>query len=360
MRDPGLLRWSRRLLLGTGGWLAACSTVAGRIAARADTPAATPISTPGETPLPAALSIAPPGERRVGIGYALWHQDDQWQRGTHKSWGTPVEGYYRSDDPAVLTRHAGVLSGAGVDFIVVDWSNDLAMDVRRAGGPATQRFIEQATVRLFDTWRTLPHAPRVVLMIGNPGAPAAVHDGSLAAKADEVHALFAADPARRGLLLGYLGRPLLLVYVNTPTPWGHSLPPWQDDRFTVRFVTGFVTQQQSLIAAPDVSRYGYWSWEDRGDPTYSVYAGHPECMTVVASWRGTGSRGRDGGRTYLGQWSDARRIGPRFVLAGTFNEWWVSEQIDPLHSKDVEPSRELGAGTLNILRRQSALFKQGA
>lgn len=351
MRDASS-RWTRRLLLCTGGWLAACSAIPTR--ARA------PASALAEFPLPAGVSPCPAGERRVGIGYALWHQDDQWQRSTHRSWGTPSAGTYRSDDPAVLARHAAQLKGAGVDFIVVDWSNDLAMDVRHAGGPATQRFIEQATVKLFDVWTALPQAPRVVLMIGNPGAPQSVRDGQLAAKADEVHALFVADPARRGLLFGYLGKPLLLVYVNTPSPWGHSLPPWNDDRFTVRFVTGFVTQQASLIGPPEVSRYGYWSWEDRGDPTYSVFARHPECMTVVAAWRGTGSRGRDGGRTYLAQWTDARRIGPRFVLAGTFNEWWVSEQIDPLHSKDVEPSRELGAGSLDILRAQAALFKQGA
>ena len=359
MYDAARTRWGRRLLLGFGGWLAACSTVPARVVARADTSEQLAAAPPGESPLSPGVSAYLGSERQVGIGYALWHQDDQWQRGTHKVWGTPVTGYYRSDDPQVLTRHAHELSQTGVDFIVVDWSNDLGMDVRRAGGPATQRFIEQATIRLFDVWGHLQRAPRVVLMIGNPGTPDAVTDGALAAKANEVHALFVADPVRRRMLLGYLGKPLLLIYVNTPTPWGHSLPPWQDNRFTVRFVTGYVTQQQSLIAPPNRSRYGYWSWEDRGDPTYSVYGGHPECMTVVASWRGAGSPGRNHGLTYLTQWSDARRVGPHFVLAGTFNEWWISEQIDPEHSKDVEPSRELGADSLNILRRQAALFKKG-
>ncbi len=355
MRDPDTpARWKRRLLLAAGGWLAACSTLPGHVVAQAS-PAAAP---PGP-PLPPGLSPAPAAERQVGIAYALWHEDDQWQRDGHGSWGTPVAGDYRSDDPAVLARHAAQLSGAGVDFIVVDWSNDLGMDVRTPGGPATQRFIEQATVKLFDTWEALPSAPRVVLMIGNPGAPASVHDGKLTAKADEVWSLFVATPARRPRLLAYLGKPLLLVYVNTPTPWGHSLPPWHDDRFTVRFVTGFMTQQPGLIGPPGISRYGYWSWEDRNHPTYSVYGGHPECVTVVASWRGAGNHGRDHGHTYLAQWRDARRIGPRFVLAGTFNEWWVSEQIDALHSKDVEPSRELGSGSIDILRQQAALFKQG-
>nr|WP_321983183.1 hypothetical protein [uncultured Lichenicoccus sp.] len=353
MRGPeslgvGKTGWTRRLLLGAGGWLAACTTVPGRLVAYATTAAS---AAPG-SPFPLAA-------RRVGIGYALWHEDDQWRHDVRRPWGTPAAGFYRSDDPAVLTRHAAQLSGAGVDFIVVDWSNDTGMDVRITGKPSTQRFIEQATVRLFDVWAPLAPRPLVTIMLGVPGHQDAASDGTLSAKADEVHALFVADPARARLLQTYLGKPLLLVYANTPSFWQKGLPPWHDDRFTVRFVTGFLTQQPNLIGPPGLSRYGYWSWEDRVTPICAVSAGHPECMTVVASWRGINSPGRDGGRTYLAQWTDARRIGPHFVLAGTFNEWWISEQIDPLHSKDVEPSQELGSGSLDILRQQAALFRQG-
>jgi hypothetical protein len=332
---------TRRLLLGAGPLLAALP------AAAQSAPGAMTGITPSRT-----------RERRVGIAYALWHDGTDWRQGSHKSWGTPELGFYRSDDPSVLARHAAMLSGAGVDFIVADWSNDLRMDVRRPGGPAVQRFIEQSTLRLFDVWNAQAAAPKVVLMIGNPGDPQAVTDGRLRAKANEVHDLFVSNPQRAGRLQTYLDKPLLLVYVNTPSPWQHSLPPWTDDRFTVRFVTGFVTQQPNLQGPEGVSRYGYWSWEDRRRPTYSVHDGHPECMTVVAAWRGSGSPGRDDGRTYASQWAYARRIGPRFVLAGTLNEWWSSEQPSPQVSKDVEPSRELGSRYMDILKAQAALFKR--
>jgi len=309
----------------------------------------------------ATVTPCPASERRVGIAYSLWHRNQQWQKaaGPHKPWGEPELGFYRSDDTAILTRHAGWLSGAGVDFVVVDWSNDLGMDVRRPGGPASQRFIETATETLFQTWGALPAAPRVVLMIGAPGDKAALRNGQLTAKANEVHALFVADAVRARLLQRYLGKPLLLVYVGTPSPWPNGLPPWRDDRFTVRFVTGFVTQQRTLLGPGRVSKYGYWSWEDRGQPSYPVFDGHPENMTVVAAWRGKGSPGRDGGRTYIRQWEDARRVGPRFVLGGTFNEWWISEQISPGDSKDIEPSREFGWRYMDILKQQATLFKQG-
>lgn len=317
---------------------------------------------------PAAGAALPPGvtptlptERRVGLAYSTWHEHRNWQDApqAHRPWGTPELGYYRSDDPTILARHAEWISGAGVDFVVVDWSNNLGMDVRRPSGPTTQRFIERATEVMFDTWAALPSAPRIALMIGNPGDRAAVSNGHLVAKADEIDALFSANPTRAEMLERYRGKPLLLVYVGTPSPWGHGLPPWRDDRFTTRFMSGFLTQQELLLTPSGISRYGYWSWEDRGKPVYSVFQGHPECMTVVAAWRGRGSPGRDHGETYIRQWDYARRVGPRFVLGGTFNEWWLAEQESPEASKDIEPSNEFGWTYMDILKREAALFKRG-
>ena len=302
----------------------------------------------------------PPRERRVAIGYSLWHDALDWTHGTHASWGTPELGFYRSADPAIMSRHAAWLSGAAVDFVIADWSNDLDTDIRTNRGQPLQRYIETSTITLFDVWNRQPAAPRIALMIGNPGKPAAITNGALRAKADEIYDLFVINSARAPRLETYLGKPLLLVYVNTPSPWQDGLPPWFDNRFTVRFVTGFLNQQKRLETASGVSRYGYWSWEDRRHPTYSINDGRPECMTVVAAWRGSGSPGRNAGRTFEEQWQDARRVGPKFVIAGTFNEWWISEQISPGASKDIEPSVEQHAQYLDLLRTQATLFKQAA
>ena len=309
---------------------------------------------------PTSLSPWPAKDRRVGIGYSLWHDDLDWTHGTHASWGKPELGFYRSADPAIQSRHAAWLSGAKVDFVIADWSNDLDTDIRTKRGQPLQRYIEKSTTTLFDVWNLQPVAPRIAVMIGNPGEPAAVTDGKLRIKANEIHDLFVANPSRASRLETYLGKPLLLVYVNTPSPWQNGLPPWTDERFTVRFVTGFLNQQKRLETPSGTSRYGYWSWEDRHHPSYAVYDGHPECMTVVAAWRGSGSPGRNSGRTFIEQWSDARLIGPKFVVAGTFNEWWISEQIGVDTSKDIEPSVELHTQYLDLLRTQATLFKQSA
>ena len=88
------------------------------------------------------------GDRYVGIFYFLWLRLDRVYdnsqilrdhpdaRQTNASppwgpvnafhfWGEPLFGYYRSDDPWVLRRHAALLADAGVDFLVFDTTNAL-------------------------------------------------------------------------------------------------------------------------------------------------------------------------------------------------------------------------------------------
>ena len=61
-------------------------------------------------------------------------------------WGEPLFGYYRSDDPWVLRRHAQMLADAGVDVLIFDTTNarsypevytnlcEAFMAVRKSGG----------------------------------------------------------------------------------------------------------------------------------------------------------------------------------------------------------------------------------
>jgi hypothetical protein len=309
--------------------------------------------------LPPGVTPAPPQERRVSIGYALWHYDEaEWKT----SWGHPVLGHYSSGDPAIMRKHGEWLSDAGVDFILVDWSNSLGADDRTGAGNPRQILLEQWTKVLFDTWCAMPRKPLISIMIGNPLEAAAVSNGHLQAKADQVFEEYVKEPRYRALLEMYLGKPLLVVYVNTPTPYQNGVPTWSDPRFTVRWMTGFVTDQLNLVLDGEISRFGYWSWEDRGRSTFPIFQGHPEAMTAVAAWRNSAAhptQGRRNGETFRGQWARARAIGPRFVLAGTFNEWRSGEQPSADVSKDIEPSTEFGDQYLGILKHEAARFKAG-
>ena len=70
--------------------------------------------------------------------------------GTAHYWGEPLYGYYRSDDPWVLRRHAALLADAGIDTLIFDTTNavtyrttymklcEVFAAVRRAGGRTPQ------------------------------------------------------------------------------------------------------------------------------------------------------------------------------------------------------------------------------
>ncbi len=316
---------------------------------------------PFDAPAPNCAAFAPAGRRRVAVAYELWHYDADWagKPGPQRPWGHPLLGDYASDNQDIVRQHAALLAEAGVDYIFLDWSNNIGTDSRTGRGNHATLFIERASLALAETYASLQKRPNISVFIGFPQDHAAAANGALQAKADQVHAQFVQNPRFAPMMERYDGKPLLLVYADTPSVYQHGLPPWSDPRFSVRYMTGFLTQQPALLGPGGLSRYGYWSWEDRGSQTLACRNGVAECMTVVAAWRGAGSPGRDGGRTFEREWLRARRAGPHTVFLNGFNEWKQHEQPSPEISKDIEPSAEFGRRYLDIAREQIALFKAG-
>lgn len=347
---PNMLR--RTVISGAcataAGWL-----LGGRISASSAT--AGPM-------LPFGVTPAPPSQRLVGVDYQLWHYRSDWP--TWESvWGKPELGYYASGDRNVIRQHARWLSDAGADFILLDWSNQLGADHRTRTGKRWQLTIEDDTVILFDEYAKLSRRPKVAFLLGTPHAPEALVDGRLSRKADQVYEEFVADLSYRPLVQNYLGKPLLVVYVGTPAPVQDGLPTWDDPRFKVRFMTGFVSNQRPLLRPPRISQYGYWSWEDREQPTFPVVNGHPEVMTISPAWLPwpghIPARGRLGGRTFHEEWQIAREVGPRIVLVAVFNEWRTGEEPSAEVSKDIEPSEQFGHLYLDIMKQEASEFKRG-
>lgn len=316
----------------------------------------------------AQVPPTPAGERLVGIAYTTWHQNRNWTN----VWGTPQLGFYASDERAVIRQHATWLADAGVDFLWVDWSNNLGYVYNPQQKRPDFDMIEDSTFLLFDEFAQMRaqglKTPNISLFIGNPGAPEAVSNGQLQRKADQVWNQFVANPMYRSLVQQYEGKPLLVVYVNTPSSYQNGVPDWNDARFTVRWMTGFITQQPNLRTPDLVSRFGYWSWEDRGPQTFPVVNGHPEAMVINAATRSQGKPGdryyipaapRSGGETFKRSWARARQIGPKYGMVVSWNEWHKGEQPSPEISKDIEPSKEFGDFYLKQMKEEIALFKAG-
>ncbi|MHC4123114.1 MAG: glycoside hydrolase family 71/99 protein [Planctomycetota bacterium] len=325
----------------------------------------------------AALAVEPwpPAERLVGIAYSTWFPPIPWTN----VWGTPELGHYRSDDIKVIRQHAEWLQDAGVDFLWIDWSNNVEHNptlqnkeslikdgkIFLAFRPYIHE-IESATKKVFKVLSKMPKSPNISIFLGCPHKKEAITDGRLQRKANQVYKQFVIHPKYGRLVQRYLGKPLLVIYVGTPSPFQESVPTWSDERFTVRWMTGFVTEQRSLRNDELVSRYGYWSWEDRGKQTYTIHNGRAESMVVVAACRQQSEPGsgryiapipRREGLTFREQWKRAREIGPKFAMVVSWNEWTLKEQPSLEISKDIEPSLEFGRTYLNLLKEEIAKFK---
>lgn len=95
--------------------------------------------------------------------------------------------------------------------------------------------------------------------------------GPLGVKSEEVWRAYAGPSAPGGLNATYFqwnGKPLLVVYMGTPalSKYGTAPPVWTDPRFTVRFMTGWPTEQPSMMSsggAPgvaNITKFSYMSW----------------------------------------------------------------------------------------------------
>lgn len=307
-------------------------------------------------------------DRLVGIAYTTWFTKS-WNWSGSSTWDIPLLGGYLSDDRDVIRQHAEWLAYAGVDFIFIDWSNNIAYDPETMRTQREDfRMIEESVIDIFEVFAQVEGAPKICIFTG-PGhyGQSALTNGLMAAKNDQIYKTFIENEEYNKMYFYYEGKPLLLCYGATPSFNTQNKALYEDDRFTMRWVTGFVGQQGSLCNTKTLVSKCHWSWEERGAQTFTlVNKTIPECMTVVASWRAQGSEGdngyiaagkRDNGSTFKTQWQRADEVGVKIVLIVSFNEWTTGEQESVEVSKDIEPSKTLGTFYLDLMKEQIKKFK---
>ena len=303
--------------------------------------------------------------KKVGIAYTTWHRPAIWKN----VWGTPELGTYNSNNRNVIRQHGEWLAYAGVDFVFIDWSNDIDYVYGVTQGRTDFDMIEKTVPIMFEEWKKIENAPKICIMLGCPGKKEAFTDGRMQRKIDQVYDMFIDNDQCKDQYYTYLGKPLIMIYVGTPSPFRDGLPHGiTDDRFSYRYLTGFISEQSNLRTTNLISKYGYWSWEDRGWQTYTLMNGNPEACTISAASRAQNkdnpeasnyiaAEGRKNGETFKNRWERARRLGVSTVLVVSWNEWVTGEQPSVEVSKDIEPSEELGHQYLELLKEEIEKFK---
>lgn len=271
--------------------------------------------------------ITPPSdpEHLVGLQYCTLFSPSMFTWGSAQA--VPVVGFYRSWDPDVLRQHLIWLAESGIDFLMVDWCNNIWGVQHWDERPdATNEVVHSTTMLLEEAARMrdegLP-TPRIVLFLGVLNGPpttmVAVNE-----QIDWVYHHYVRNPRFRGLFVELDGKPLMLIFNGGGPDWlrATSQVAADDRHFTIRWMS---SQHQD-------SRHhemGYWTWMDGvlRQPVTCV-VGRPEAMTVSTAffnipdgWTAPTAYGRRGGVTYVESFKGALEHRPRFLQIHQFQEF---------------------------------------
>ncbi|MGC8674764.1 MAG: hypothetical protein ACP5TI_06640, partial [Thermoprotei archaeon] len=174
--------------------------------------------------------VGNPAETLIGVEYETWFP---YPMGWGLREATPILGTYNSSDPAVIRQQAEWLTWAGVNFLIIDWSNN----VWQSSPPSKDNWhtfafaiINSTSALLREyylmTQMGLPH-PKVTILVGLDNGPGA-NITELNEEANWIYAHYVKNPIYNQSLLYYEGKPLLVV-LDTAMVGG-----WADPNFTVR------------------------------------------------------------------------------------------------------------------------------
>ncbi len=325
--------------------------------------------------------------KRVGIAYAPWFPPTTWGSEGGCTWAMPALGAYRSDDIAVIDQHIDWLTDAGVDFLQLDWSNNINY-TPGCNCLSNIKAIEDASEVLFDrmVWRKNNGKSwmKVAIMIGAGADEAAYSDGRMNAKVNQLKTQFLDKPDRRSVYYEHRGKPLVVNYCNGSwnyNNWNHTS---FDSSMTIRNMFATLVQNNMYNSTTKVSKDGLWSWSENVHPPAYSNDGRPECLTLHAALRTCGwfpinetypsdmqgcmnqwggAKGKRNGATLKESFQYAREYNVDLAMVMSFNEWTgcnnnPGEQKNPEFSNDIEPM-EGGYGDLylRILKEEIRKFK---
>lgn len=287
-------------------------------------------------------------DRYVGIFYFLWLDLNQVYdnsqilaehpdaRATNASppwgpvhayhfWSQPLFGYYRSDDPWVLRRHAALLSDAGVDFLIFDTTNAVIYEK-----------VVMRLCKVFEEQRQRgEHVPQIAFMVNTQAG----------GTAQRIYELLYKPGLYAELWFRWQGKPLLLC---DPVEASEEL-------------ANFFTLRKAHWPFELVNTHNAWHWEATYPQAYSfdrdpsrpeevnvsvgqnlhentgkvemMSTGHARGRSYHDGRRDTRSEAYKYGFNFQEQWERAFELDPNVVFLTGWNEW-IAMQLN----KDKGPA----------------------
>lgn len=260
--------------------------------------------------------------------------------------GVPLLGSYASATPDVIRQQMLWLDEISVNFVQVDWSNNLTSAMHwKDHVPGVTEMIASTEV-LLDTLAQMRReglpTPQVILLLGMapPFSMAALNE-----EMQFVHDTYITNPKYAGLFLMYGGKPLATILSVLEDARLEKQGPVDKTNFTIRW------EWVSVFDRP-----GWWSWTDEYlPPTTAYFNGKAESLSITSAisvgpaWKSPKSLGKRGGSTWMQGFQAALATRPNFLTLHQFNEW--QEQYSTEMSDEFEPGAlaSLGDGGTGVV-----------
>lgn len=196
----------------------------------------------------------------------------------------PLLGTYLTADPAVIKQHAYWLRAAGVDAIVLDWTN-CGPDALGSGENGSLEYYCDNTkanasvlaAQLTAITTLVP--PRLVVAMRIFGTD---YSGA-SLVANEVYEKYSSNPKawfKYNDGTANSDKPILIVFADFVGPWRTIGPQWTDPRFNIRYTNGYFQADPALTVYESAQRsymandWPYWSFVENVVDSTQSYPRH--------------------------------------------------------------------------------------
>jgi len=307
---------------------------------------------------PMSGEVREPQEKKVGVFYFLWHNNDSknpifdhtkafseggmdavWDMmskgplGYAHYWAEPYFGYYRTDDEWVIRKHTTQLVNAGIDFVYFDVSNG--------------QMYQAQLMKILKIWDQIRKdggtTPQFMFLCG---------DRTDFGKTDMTSAYNTIY--KKGLY-----KDLWFMWDNKPLIFGNFNLVSDEMKANFSIKRSWAFTKDSWYT--DVKGKDRWAWADLAPQNPGLSAnGTVEQMIVSCGFWANGSNGRsftngqqptDGksdfeftlestplGLAFDEQWTRALEVDPPLIMITGWNEWWAGRWGGPEQKAD-NPAR---------------------
>lgn len=279
----------------------------------------------------------------IGMYFETWFTplNFNWYNGTGSAEAIPIIGRYASVDLLSISQQAAWFIQTGIEYVVVDWTNNLwNIPHWNERNPNIQELVNATNLHI-GVYSYLKHTlqwnnvPQFILLLGLNNGPTTPLP-ALMEELDYINTAYIQNTSVGiDMMVTYLGKPLVIIFDGSGADNSNITHP----AFTIRWMSS-----QNQIT--HFNKRGYWSWMDGSiTPEITVFNNSYEAATAAPAYfasngwtDNTTAMGRSGGLTYIQTVSnilrntvassiattgvtDTSSIGPYFLFTCQWNEY---------------------------------------